>query len=203
MAEADSRTNIITFTLSNFDKPLSFDLDVFSTVIGLKRSENFVSLPTKETMKAGLATLGLINENNTSLSFYDLVNSSPLKMRYFSPKWRVLMHYIVKCLGVANLSPEPIKSLIHSSEDANTDDTSDKSLSGPTLQLVTQSKEPTDKKIKRKIISPSTKPEASKIIREYPPKEQATDSQPAKEPVVTVDITHSLGASELAKEQGN
>ncbi|GKA07375.1 retrovirus-related pol polyprotein from transposon TNT 1-94 [Tanacetum coccineum] len=251
MAEADSTTNIITFTLSNFDKPLSFDLDVFSTVIGLKRSEKFVSLPPKETVKAGLATLGLIDENDTSLSFYDLVNSSPLKMRYFSLKWRVLMQYIVKCLGgmqgyhdqlnvnqqiiayclcwgldidianilfsdlinevplmthickVAKLSPEPIKSLIHSSEDVNTDDTSDKSLSGTTLQLVTQSKAPTDKKTKRKRISTSTKPEPLKTVREYPPKEQATDSQPAKEPMVTVDITHSLGTSELAEEQGN
>ncbi|GJT47292.1 retrovirus-related pol polyprotein from transposon TNT 1-94 [Tanacetum coccineum] len=98
-AEADSTMNTITFTLSNFDKPLSFDLDVFSTVTDLKRSENYVSLPSNETVRAGLATLGLIDKNDTSLSSSDLFNSSLLKMRYFSLKWRVLIQYIVKSLG--------------------------------------------------------------------------------------------------------
>ncbi|GKF36592.1 hypothetical protein Tco_0113350 [Tanacetum coccineum] len=67
IVEADSVTKLITFTLSHFDKPLSFDLDVFSTVIGLERSEDFVSIPPKETVKAGLESLGLTDENNTSL----------------------------------------------------------------------------------------------------------------------------------------
>ncbi|GJZ70328.1 hypothetical protein Tco_0633878 [Tanacetum coccineum] len=49
-AEADTTTKSITSTLSKFDKPLYFDLDVFLTVIGLKRSENFISLPPKETL---------------------------------------------------------------------------------------------------------------------------------------------------------
>ncbi|GKC67027.1 RNA-directed DNA polymerase, eukaryota [Tanacetum coccineum] len=227
----------ITFTLSNFDKPLSIDLDVFSTVIGLKRNENFVSVPPKETMRAGLATLGLTDEKNTSIPSSELVNLSLLKMRYFSPKWRVLMQYILgdaylnenlktfkphhitilsfkpkfenevpltaHMCKVANLSPEPIKYLIHSSEDVNTDDTTDKSLSGTTVQSVTQSKAPIDKKTKRKRIPTSSKPEASKIVRESPSKEQTTNSQPAEEPMVTTDITQSLGASELAEEQGN
>nr|GEX23062.1 retrotransposon protein, putative, Ty1-copia subclass [Tanacetum cinerariifolium] len=52
MAEADSVTKSVTFTLSHFDKPLSFDLDVFSTVIGFERSEDFVSIPPKETVKS-------------------------------------------------------------------------------------------------------------------------------------------------------
>ncbi|GJX18142.1 hypothetical protein Tco_0218974 [Tanacetum coccineum] len=99
LAEADTSMNSITFTFSHFDKPLSFDLVVFSTIIGLKRGGNFVSVPPKETMKAGLETLGLIDENDTSISSSDLVNSSALKIRYFLPKWRVLIQYIVKCLG--------------------------------------------------------------------------------------------------------
>ncbi|GJZ64329.1 retrovirus-related pol polyprotein from transposon TNT 1-94 [Tanacetum coccineum] len=99
LAEANTTTKTISFTLSHFDKPLSFNLDVFSTVIRLKRSENCVLIPAKETVKAGLETLGLIDKNNTSLSSSDLINSSPVKIKYFSSKWRVLMHYIVKCLG--------------------------------------------------------------------------------------------------------
>ncbi|GJV83503.1 retrovirus-related pol polyprotein from transposon TNT 1-94 [Tanacetum coccineum] len=90
-AEADTTMNTITFTLSSFNKTLSFNLDDFSTIIGLKRSENFVPLPPKETTRVALATLGLVDENDTSISYTDLINSSLLKMRYFSPTWRVLM----------------------------------------------------------------------------------------------------------------
>ncbi|GKG39375.1 hypothetical protein Tco_0463520, partial [Tanacetum coccineum] len=50
-----------------------------------------VSVPPKETVKAGLATLGLIDEKNPSLSSSDLINSSQLRVKYFSSKWRVLM----------------------------------------------------------------------------------------------------------------
>nr|GEX15844.1 hypothetical protein [Tanacetum cinerariifolium] len=39
--EVESATNTITFTLSNSDKPLSFNLDVFSSIIGLNYTENF------------------------------------------------------------------------------------------------------------------------------------------------------------------
>ncbi|GJS92432.1 hypothetical protein Tco_0799400 [Tanacetum coccineum] len=97
--EAYSTINTITFTLSSFDKPLSFNLDDISTFIVLKPSGNYVSLPLKETVKAGLETLGLIDENDSTISSSDLANSSLLKMRYFSLIWKVLMQYIVKCLG--------------------------------------------------------------------------------------------------------
>ncbi|GJX79198.1 retrovirus-related pol polyprotein from transposon TNT 1-94 [Tanacetum coccineum] len=43
------------------------------------KSENYVSIPPKETVRAELATLGLIVEKNLDLSSIDLVNSSPLK----------------------------------------------------------------------------------------------------------------------------
>ncbi|GJY00662.1 hypothetical protein Tco_0358814 [Tanacetum coccineum] len=86
IAEADSATKMINFTLSCFDKPLSFGLDVFSTVTGLRPSKNCVSVPPKETVKAGLATLGLFDEKHPNLSSTELINSSPLKIKYFSPK---------------------------------------------------------------------------------------------------------------------
>ncbi|GJS69637.1 hypothetical protein Tco_0702478, partial [Tanacetum coccineum] len=74
--EADAATKTISFTLSCFDKLLSFDLGVFSSVIGLKPSENCVSVPPKETMKPGLATLGLFDKKHPHLSSTDLINSS-------------------------------------------------------------------------------------------------------------------------------
>ncbi|GKD43062.1 retrovirus-related pol polyprotein from transposon TNT 1-94, partial [Tanacetum coccineum] len=53
----------------------------------------------KETVKEGLATLGLFDETKPSLTSFDLINSSPVKVKYFTPMWKVLMQYIVKCLG--------------------------------------------------------------------------------------------------------
>ncbi|GJW02096.1 retrovirus-related pol polyprotein from transposon TNT 1-94 [Tanacetum coccineum] len=63
-AKVDGATNAITFTLSNFDKPLSFNLDEFSSITGLNYSKNYVSAPAKETVRAGLATLGLVDKKN-------------------------------------------------------------------------------------------------------------------------------------------
>nr|GEZ91229.1 retrovirus-related Pol polyprotein from transposon TNT 1-94 [Tanacetum cinerariifolium] len=231
LAEADSTTNSITFTLSKFDKPLSFDLDMFSTVIGFKRSENFVSISSKEIVKAGLATLGLTDENDTSLSSSDLINSFvglnidiasilfsdliaqlhpvtgkkerksnicctrylPMIMEHllgetyinenlktlkphhitastFKPTLKnevPLMAYMCK---VVNLSSEPIKCLIPPSGEVNANDLADKSLSGTSVQPVTLPKALTDKKTKRKRISPSSKPNASYLSRNLLPK---------------------------------
>ncbi|GKD67258.1 hypothetical protein Tco_1309366, partial [Tanacetum coccineum] len=182
-AEADSATKSITFTLSHFDKPLSFNLDVFSTVIGFERSENFVLIPPKETVKASLEILGLTDENDTSLSSPDLINSSLVKIKYFSPKWKVLMQYIMKCLGalsfkttlenetaltahmckVAEMSPYPIKSLL-----------------------------PPFGEPKKKRIPPFSKPKSSKQVKGVPLKKQVTETQPAEETMATADTTQSL-----------
>ncbi|GKA72514.1 hypothetical protein Tco_0778730 [Tanacetum coccineum] len=142
----------ITFTLSHFDKPLFFDLDTFSSVIELDRSDEFVDIPPKETVKAGLATLGLADEDHPSLSSSDLINSSP------------------------------VKSLIPPSREVNADDTADKSLSGTSVQPITQFKAPTAKRPRKKKIPSLTQPE---------------------EFMVTADATKGLDASESAEVQGN
>ncbi|GJY13206.1 retrovirus-related pol polyprotein from transposon TNT 1-94 [Tanacetum coccineum] len=97
--KVDGATNIITFTLSNFDKPLSFNLDEFSFIIGLNFSENYVSASSKETSRAGLETLGLVDKKNPELSS-----------------------------TVAKISFVPEESLILPSGGVNADDTTDKSL---------------------------------------------------------------------------
>ncbi|GJS95658.1 hypothetical protein Tco_0802626 [Tanacetum coccineum] len=81
-AEANTASKSITFTLSHFDKPLSFNLDTFSSVIGLDRRDEFVDIPPKETVKVGIATLGLVDEDHPSLSSSDLINSSSMKGSY-------------------------------------------------------------------------------------------------------------------------
>ncbi|GKE19701.1 hypothetical protein Tco_1427278, partial [Tanacetum coccineum] len=54
-------TKTITFSLSSFEKPMSFTRNEFISAIGLPICENDVPLPNKETVKAGLATLVLSN----------------------------------------------------------------------------------------------------------------------------------------------
>ncbi|GJY30120.1 hypothetical protein Tco_0413615 [Tanacetum coccineum] len=72
--------NTITFTLFSFDKPLSFNLDDFSSITGLKYSENYVSLPPKEMVRARLATLGLVDEKDSTLSSTDLGSHDQLNI---------------------------------------------------------------------------------------------------------------------------
>ncbi|GJU08721.1 uncharacterized mitochondrial protein-like protein [Tanacetum coccineum] len=135
----------------------------------------------KETVKAGLATLGLIDENDTSLSSSDLINSSLLhpvtgkKERksnicytrfmslimehllgeaYINENLKTLKPYhiitssfkptlenevalIAHMCKVANLSPEPIKSLIPPSREVNANDSTDKSSFGTFMQPIT------------------------------------------------------------------
>ncbi|GJZ73708.1 retrovirus-related pol polyprotein from transposon TNT 1-94 [Tanacetum coccineum] len=106
-------------------------------------------------------------------------------------------------LKVAKLFQEPEHSLILSSEKVNDDDGADKSLSGNTMQPVTQPKAPTDLKLKKKKILPFSKPKSSYKARVILPKKQVAETQHAKESVATTDATKSLGASESAKEQVN
>ncbi|GJS81558.1 retrovirus-related pol polyprotein from transposon TNT 1-94 [Tanacetum coccineum] len=233
LAEADSATKSITFTLSHFDKPLSFNLDVFSTVIGFKRSENFVLIPPKEIVKAGLEILGLTDKNDTSLSSSDLINSSLVKIKYLSLILEHLLgeaytnenlktlkpHHITTIsfkttlenetaltahmCKVAEISPYPIKSLLPPFGEVNADDSADKSSSGTFVQPVTQPKAQIDLKPKKKRIPPFSKPKSSKQVKDVPLKKQVTETQPAKETVATADTTQSLGASESVEDKVN
>ncbi|GJS01069.1 retrovirus-related pol polyprotein from transposon TNT 1-94 [Tanacetum coccineum] len=91
--------NSITFSLSNVERSLSFDSDTFASVIGLEYLKEYISLPDHEAVKDVIATLRLSYGNYLDLSSKDLAHSTPLRLRYFSPTWKVLMTYLVKCLG--------------------------------------------------------------------------------------------------------
>ncbi|GJS72908.1 retrovirus-related pol polyprotein from transposon TNT 1-94 [Tanacetum coccineum] len=172
VVELDTITNTISFTFLKFDKPLSFDLDMFSSVIGLKPSENYVSFPPKKTLKAVLATLGLIDEKDTSLSSADLINSykndnlkslKPYNIIAisFKPTWDNEVALTAHMYMVAELSHDPIKSLLPPFGEVNADDIANKSSSETSVQ----------------------------------------PTQPAEEPVATTDATQSLDTSVSAEEQ--
>ncbi|GJS74887.1 hypothetical protein Tco_0724768 [Tanacetum coccineum] len=279
-ADVEEETKTITFLLSWWDKPLSFTQDEFIPAIGLPICKDVVPLPPKETIRAGLATLGLFNKDKPTLSSTVLVNSSPLKMKYFTPVWKLFMQYIVKCLGgmqgshdQMNLKQQTIAycliwgleidiraiifsdlthklqngkknkelnifytrflSLIYeellgekyisndltlvkphtitaasfqkplASEEVNADDTSDKSLSRASMQLVTQHKAPTDLKTKKNKNPPYSKPKSPYKVRVILPKKQVAETSYAEVTVATANATQCLEASKSAEEQVN
>ncbi|GJT15514.1 hypothetical protein Tco_0874220 [Tanacetum coccineum] len=98
-AKVEEETKTITFLLSRWDKPLSFTQDEFISAIGLPICRDVIPLSPKETVRAGLVTLGLFDKDKPTLSSTVLINSSSLKIKYFSPIWKLFMQYIIKCLG--------------------------------------------------------------------------------------------------------
>ncbi|GKA67849.1 retrovirus-related pol polyprotein from transposon TNT 1-94 [Tanacetum coccineum] len=80
---------------------------------------------------------------------------------------------------LAKLFQEAEQSLILSSKKVNADDGADKPSSKTTVQPVTQPKAPTDLKLKKKKIPPSSKPKSSHKVRVILPKKQVADTQPA------------------------
>ncbi|GKE65826.1 hypothetical protein Tco_1519987 [Tanacetum coccineum] len=77
--------NTITFSLSNFEKPLSFNRDIFASVVGLEYSKEYVSLPDHEAMKDAIATLGLSDDKEPEMTSKEVAHSFPLRLRFFSP----------------------------------------------------------------------------------------------------------------------
>ncbi|GKE81976.1 hypothetical protein Tco_1551976, partial [Tanacetum coccineum] len=99
------------------------------------------------------------------------------------------------------LSEEPEQSLIPPSGEVNADDTADKSLSRAFVLPITQLKEPTDLKTKKKRIPHSSKPTSPYKVKVILQKKQVVETQYAEVTVATANATKSLVASKLAEEQ--
>ncbi|GJX53591.1 hypothetical protein Tco_0281960 [Tanacetum coccineum] len=227
LAEVEEETKTITFLLSWWDEPLSFTQKEFISAIRLPICNNPVPLPPKETIRAGLETLGLFKKDKPTLSSTVLVNSSPLKMKYFSPIWKLFMQYIVKCLGgmhgshdQMNLHQQTIaycliygleidikgiifSNLVHKLQNRKKNREYNICYTRASEQPVTQPKAPTDLKTKKNKIPSSSQPKSPHKVRVILPKKQVVETQHAEVIVATADTTKSLEASDLAEEQGN
>ncbi|GJV93573.1 hypothetical protein Tco_1541386 [Tanacetum coccineum] len=104
---------------------------------------------------------------------------------------------------VAKLSIEPQKTLILSSEEVNSDDTTDKSLSGTAMQSVVQPKAPTGKKFKKKKIASSSDPKTLHRVSKSKSNETVAEAQHAEKLVATADTPKGLDASESAEDVTN
>nr|GEY01766.1 uncharacterized mitochondrial protein AtMg00810-like [Tanacetum cinerariifolium] len=89
---------------------------------------------------------------------------------------------------LAKLYEEPEQSLIPPPGEVNADDTADKSFSRASVQLITQSKAPTDLKTKQKRIPRSSKPKSPHKVRVILPKKQVAKTQYAEVTVATANV---------------
>nr|GEV87301.1 hypothetical protein [Tanacetum cinerariifolium] len=190
--KVDDETKDISFSLSLFENQLTFTRFDFLSAIRLTNSKTDVPIPPKGTVRAELATLGLTEKDKPSLTFTEIVNSSPLKLNLTS-----------HMLKVAKLSKEPEKSLILPSEGVNAKESADKSQSRTNVQPLSQPKAPTARKPrKEKILSlsqPKVLQSSMSILTFSPP---TTYIQHTEEFVVTAYATKSLDASKSVEAQG-
>ncbi|GJS37642.1 retrovirus-related pol polyprotein from transposon TNT 1-94 [Tanacetum coccineum] len=101
---------------------------LYNDMLQFYQTVTFAPLPQKEMVRVTLATLGLVDENNPEISSTDFFDSSPLRIRYFSAKWRNLMLYIVKCLG-GNQGSHDLEQVIDTQPAEETVATADTTLS--------------------------------------------------------------------------
>ncbi|GJR88721.1 hypothetical protein Tco_0212732 [Tanacetum coccineum] len=194
-AKVDEATKTITFSLSLVKNPLSFTQEEFISTTGLPVCENVVPTPPpKEAVRVGLATLGLVDKDNPSLSSFVLVNSSPLKIKFKMGRsiWRQI--FVIQAasfqtplasevsltshmLKVAKLFQQSKQSLILSFEKVNVDDGADKSLSRIAVQPIMNE---IDQKNKAALVTPEspfdTKSEI-KIIKKFQPTQLDDNAQ--------------------------
>ncbi|GJY68433.1 hypothetical protein Tco_0471415 [Tanacetum coccineum] len=193
-AKVEEETKTITFLVSCLDKPLSFTQDELISAIGLLICKDDVPLPPKETIDIGAIIFSdLIHKlqngkknketNIYYTRFLSLIFEQLLGESYITNDLTLVKPHTITTtsfqkplasevpltshmLKVDNLSKEPEQSLIPSSGEVNADDNADKSLSGTSVQPVTQPKAPTAKKPRKKKIPSLTQPKVPNDSRE-------------------------------------
>ncbi|GJV49044.1 retrovirus-related pol polyprotein from transposon TNT 1-94 [Tanacetum coccineum] len=185
----------------NFDKLVSFTLDEFIYVIGLNYSENYVLAAKKETVRAGLETLRLVEEDKPSLSSTTLdgkkgIESNVCYTRYLSLMIENFLEYnytnndltLLKLYTISAASFK--KPFVTPPDGAWTVYVS----GGVTLLSISSTKH------KERPLRVETSPRGRRESRLQP--KQTAVTQPVEELVVTTNTTQSLDASELTEEQG-
>nr|GEU70918.1 hypothetical protein [Tanacetum cinerariifolium] len=153
-----------------------------------------------------VAELGMLNIEKTDKyisNYLTLVKPHTITTASFQKPLASEVALTSHMLKVAKLFQEPKQYLIPPSREVNVNDTIDKSLYRTSVQHVTQPKAPTDLKIKKKRILPSSKPNSPYKVRVILLNKQVTKTQHAEVTLVTVDATKSLESSKLVEEQVN
>ncbi|GJY77523.1 hypothetical protein Tco_0483324 [Tanacetum coccineum] len=148
-----------------------------------------VPLPPKDTVRAGLATLGLADKDKPSLTSTKLVNSSPLKLKYISLVSEQLLGENYNDESLTILKPHHISAASFQTPSAS--------------KLLSQPKAPTVKKSKKKKILPSSQPKVSNDSKEMNPPSTTTYLQATKEFVVNATPLQSLDAFVTTEVQDN
>ncbi|GJW78495.1 hypothetical protein Tco_0140177 [Tanacetum coccineum] len=204
-AKVDTTIDTITFSLSCSLKPLSFNLGEFFSITGLNYSEIYVDLPSKETVRAGSATLGLRDEKNPQFSSQVLINKSTLRIKYVLPIWRLLFcmwsNAWVAIRGLMiSLMPlnkaQRCEYLLHKVTLTSYMIQVANLLNEPKKTLILSTEEVNADNIANKSLSGT-------VVQRSKPKKTVTETQHAEKSVATTDTTKSLEASELAEKIAN
>ncbi|GJV18549.1 hypothetical protein Tco_1367569 [Tanacetum coccineum] len=208
---------------SKWDEPLSFTQYEFISAIGLPISKEAVPLPPKETVRAGLVTLGLFDKENPTLSSTVLIDIEGIIFSYLVHKLqngkknmelnifytRFLSLMFEKLLGKDYASNDltlvkPHTIIAASFQKPLATEVPLTSHILKVAKLFEESEQP--------LIPPSgevnTDDTADKSlsrasVRVILSKKQVTETQHAEVTVATADATKSLVASKLTEEQGN
>nr|GEW51766.1 retrovirus-related Pol polyprotein from transposon TNT 1-94 [Tanacetum cinerariifolium] len=179
------------------------DYDVlYDKIHKLQNKKKNMELNTCYTRFLSLIFEKLLGENYISNDI-TLVKPHSITVALFQKSLASKVALTSNMLKVDKLFQEPEQSLISPSREVNADDTTDKSLSRASVQLITQPIAPTDLKTKKKRIPPSSKLKSPYKVMVILPKKQVTKTQHANVTVATVKVSKSLVASKLEEEQVN
>ncbi|GJV42184.1 hypothetical protein Tco_1420624 [Tanacetum coccineum] len=184
-----------------FTKPLAKPIFTrLVTELDLDYTKDFVSLPSNEMMKDAITTLGLVDDKKPELKSVDLAYLCLLRIKYFLLTWKIIkaifkdysileVPFTSYMRKVAKLLEKP---LILPSEEVNTKDIDDKTLTRTSMHPVSQSKAKTDNKLRKKKIPSSSRPKVSKTFRGLTSNTQPSESQPAEETEVPSNTTPNI-----------
>nr|GEY22683.1 hypothetical protein [Tanacetum cinerariifolium] len=179
------------------DHILKGDIEFHFVPIDLQLADIFTKPLAEPSFTRLVAELGYLKEFWYTLEVDEATKNITFLLSSFEKPLSFTQEEFISTTGLPvceNVVPTPLKeTTVHG------DDDTDKSLSGTTVQPITQPKAPTDLKLNNNKIPPFPKQKSSYKVRVILPKKQVT----AKEPVAIADASKSLGAFESIEEQVN
>ena len=106
----DTKESIITFTVMNGSRTLSFDYSAFIKATGLDFAEAFSPNPTDQDIKNELIFLAPHDPRRPQMSVGGLLEKAPIVKTWFHPIWRILMTFVIQVLGGNKSSTEQLNS---------------------------------------------------------------------------------------------
>nr|GEV90638.1 retrovirus-related Pol polyprotein from transposon TNT 1-94 [Tanacetum cinerariifolium] len=170
------------------DHILKGDTELYFIPIDLQLADIFTKPLAEPIFTRLVAELGMLNIEKQEFWYTKEVEEETKTITFLLLWWDKPLSFTQDefisgiSLPIYKLSEVPEQSLLPPYGEVNADDTADKSLSGASVQLVTQSKAITNLKTKKKKISPSSKPKSPhKVLDQHVEEEKDAEFVAKKE----------------------